>query len=322
MKLRRTQILSLVNQHYPSIGNIARIEELNPSGINSKNFLIITKKEKFILKQFLDDTTIQKMEKICKIMKYCTKKNIKISEPIHTIEKKFVIRKYRMYLIKYYDGKQCSCKNKEIRDLAKNLSLLHNELRKITPKYRFSRNNRGHKILNQNEILEIEKKIKRKQKLDIIDKQVIKRIDSFQEYSKQVSNFSYFHKTSKQQLIHNDLIPSNAIFKNNRLVAIIDFGSLQLGSIYDDLVYCSFRFIIKNTKNSRNIKNKIAIFLKNYEHKDFEKLEFNEYKMILLEIILKKISILIREKYVMKSNLWNRDFRKFIGFLEIYKLIS
>ena len=53
MKLRKKQILSLVNQYYPHIENIITIRELNESGINSKNFLIITENEKFVLKQFL-----------------------------------------------------------------------------------------------------------------------------------------------------------------------------------------------------------------------------------------------------------------------------
>ena len=33
-----------------------------------------------------------------------------------------------------------------------------------------------------------------------------------------------------------------------------------------------------------------------------------EYKVILLKIFLKKISFLIRERYLMKSNLWDKDY--------------
>ena len=247
MILRKKDIPILLNRYYPDIKDIIAVKELNSTSINSKNFVIITKKEKFVLKQFLGNISTITMEKICEITYHCRKKNIKISEPVYNIKKKFVIKKFRSYLLKYYEGKECSCNNNEIIDLAKNLALLHKELGKISNKYKFSTDRSKYRILTSNEILSIKKKIKRKQNLDTIDRKVMRKLDFIEECRNKIpSKF-----VSKQQLIHSDLIPSNIVFKNNQLTSIIDIDSLRIGNVRDDIVQCSFRFIIKNTKNTK-----------------------------------------------------------------------
>tara|TARA_B110000014_G_C20086298_1_gene568198 strand:+ start:338 stop:1309 length:972 start_codon:yes stop_codon:yes gene_type:complete len=322
MILKQQEIPRLLNQYYPDIKDIKSVRELNTKSINSKNFLIITEKEKFVLKQFLDDISSQKMEKICKIIKYCVKKNIKISEPIYNIKKKFVIQKYKMYLLKYYEGEECSCTNEQTMDLAKNLALFHKELGKISWKYKFSRNRKRYRILNKNEISDIRKKIKRKKNLDGIDKQIMKKLDFFEECKSQIPKKSTnFQKIKTIQFIHGDLIPSNVIFRNNEVNTIIDIGSLRLGSVYEDLVQSSFRFSIKNTNNIISIKNKILVFLENYNYKKFEQLKFEQYQIILLKLILEKISFIIRERYFYKSNLWIKDLSKYFKFLDLSKNI-
>ena len=311
-------VKNFLGSRYTDIGKIEKIKMLNTVGLNSRTFLIKTNKDEFLLKKFLDKTKPLEMERVCNILRFCIKHNQNVLEPILNVDKKFVDKKNRLYLTKYYHGKKFSSSPNEIINLAKNLSQLHKVLQKVPNSYYFIRDSSDYNLINHTEVKKIKGIIRNKKNKDKHDNLINARIDFLEDCILNTKDTPKHKTLLKKQFIHNDLNPDNILFQKDGTSVIIDFGSLKIGNIMSDVVFCSFRFSIYNTTSLKKIKKRILLFLENYKkNNNYGHLEFDEYIKILLKIILGKISFLLRQKYFQKSDLWTKEILKFFEQMEI-----
>jgi len=321
--LSEKEVIPIVKKEFPKMKEIKSIEKLNSSRKNSNNFLINTKYGKYVIRNFLDNIKSNEMEKICKSLEYCKKNKIKVSKPIKTKKGKFIENKNNIYLVKYVSGKEFSGNEKEIIDLAENIAKLHIVLSKIPKSYYFIKNNSKYKLLDKKELKKIKNLIQQKQNKDKYDNLIFDEISFIENCLVKLNVIPNTRNKIKKQFIHSDLNPENVIFNGGKVAAIIDFDSLRMGNVIEDIVQCSFRFAIFKSKSTVIIKRKILIFLEHYNKLNPIELNFDEYVLVMLKITLSKISFLTNQRYIHNSNLWINDLKKFISFAKIcQKLIQ
>jgi Ser/Thr protein kinase RdoA (MazF antagonist) len=314
--METNQIQEYFSENYPNLGTIKKISEINHNNINSNNFLILTTKKKYVLRIFSDQSPPIKTEKICEILNYCKKKGIKVSSPILNKNKKYVDPLKRIYLTNYEEGGKFNGNRDQLKDLAKNLALLHKCLSTNKINYNYRTNQKFYKILDLNEFKIIIKKIDKKKNLDSVDKKIMKNFEilkkSIEENSTAFQNVK--NKFKQKQLIHHDLHPDNVIFNNNKLQAIIDFNSMRKGFVIQDISFAFFRFI--NISKLKDIRKEKIIFIQTYIK--YNKIEIDEELVdeFFKYEILKRLSFIIRKKYFHNSVRWIKDFEKNIVYLK------
>lgn len=144
-------------------------------------------------------------------------------------------------------------------------------------------------------------------KLLCIKKQVVEEIN--------INNFTPF--LSKKDLVHGDFHNENLLFKDNKLVGIVDFELSHFGNRMEDIInfilfaFCNNEFSDKNLSHSKQ-------FLKEYyKESPFELAElkfgvdFNIYRFAS-SVVLEEI--LYKEKNMFFYELIKRDLQKFKYF--------
>jgi Ser/Thr protein kinase RdoA (MazF antagonist) len=283
---------------------------------NSKNYLVTTSNSKYVLHEFLDGSSIKKIETMCKILDYCYKKNSKVLKPLKNNQKKYVSNK-NFFMTYFYDGKHFEGKNIEILSIAKNLAILHKTLLNNKINYNFRLHQNYYHILKLSQLEQIFSNIEKKEKLnsfDLLYKQEINFLKStIHSFNQNLKHFKQYENS--KQLIHHDLHPKNVIFKNGKVNAIIDFSAMRKGNIFEDIAFSSYRFASnKNYKNQT--KNKIHVFLNEYVKYNDVKLNPNQLMFSLTKIFLERISLIIKMNYFSNKDSWNHDFKNHLIFLK------
>jgi len=314
-KIKKNLILD-----YPQINKIKKIDILSKKG-NSEIFLIHTTNEKFVLKYFLDNSKPEKIEKICKILDYCSNFS-KVEKAIINNKKNYVNSLNNYYLTKFYTGSMPNGTLKEMKDLTFQLSQFHKSLKNINIDFNYKTNLKLSSILKKSEIQNIYSNIIKKTNQTKFDKFFIKHfsfLTSSINFDFDLCKNSNLMKYPKQ-LIHDDLHQENLLFKNSKLTAIIDFSTLKKGNIIDDLSFCSLRFALIKNKKIVEINKSIKLFFKYYLNYNFiptkhlENLSFFQSHKIL-----HGLSFLIRNHYLNNQTFWDADFAKYIYLLKIVK---
>ena len=261
--MKSFKIKQYLENNYPVIGKVNKYEKLSGHNINSVNHLIYSQSGKYLLKQITDRSSSKKIEKICEILNFCYHKNVKVPKLIQRYDGKLVDRKRKITLSKFYSGNRFNGTVEEIKNLAKNVAILHKILRRYHGSFHYKTNEKFYKLLTLKELKKIQKKIeikKRRTKLDMMFLQnysFIKNciVENF-ETNKVIKKQRF-----KKQIIHSDLHPENAIFQNKKLVVILDFESIKSGRILEDLAFAACRFGCHNITSSYAIKKKIKQFV-------------------------------------------------------------
>lgn len=319
----REDLTNYFKKHYPQLGTILSISQLSHNNINSVNFLIKTKNKKFVLKFFIDKSTPEKMNKICKIMNFCTKHKIKVPQPIQNNKRKFIDNKRLLYLTKYIEGTKFSGTKKEINDAAKQIANLHNILKACPIQYNYRTKQKSFDLLSDKELKMIQKSI-RKKKRDKFDKIILKNINFISDSLIECRKFSKFltKYRKEKQLIHYDLHQNNILFQQHKVSAIIDFQYLRQGHKIQDVVFCAFR-LAEHNKGINEILNEIVFFINSYNKQNqLKKHEIESLSDTLGYEILSRLSYIIKERYFLNSDLKINDLQKFLKFLKIWKKIS
>jgi len=314
------EINEFYKKNYYNLGSIQNIKILDPNNINSDNYLITTKKIKYVLRKSLDNSNPKKLLQTCKILDFLTKNKVKVPKPIKNKKNNFFEKKELVYLTKYYEGRFFQGNIKEVKDIAKNLAQLHLSLEKNKISYNFQPYGKYFKILTDNEFRKIIKIIKKRSAKDTFDKKVSKNIDYLIEQSKIDCENTKFIKNLhlKSQLIHGDLHPKNVIFSKNKVGVILDFNTMKRGFKNEDVVFASFRFASQYTNDIKKILTSMQIFLKSYmSYNHLEESELNYSNYFLKNIILSRISFLLKKRYFENWNLWDKDFNKHFNSLKI-----
>jgi len=324
MLMKKNEVVEYLKNNYNNIGTIKNVRLLKSRQINSINYVVRSSKGQFILRNYTDGSPPEKIEKMCKILKICSKKN-KVPEPLKNTLDRYVNPKKKLFLTKYYNGHAFAGKNLEFSDVARNLAKLHKTLRNISIKYNYQTNSRFYKILSDSELKKIELKINQKKNKSKFDKVVYNEIKILSKYLKKYQKTLKKIKRldSKKQLIHHDLHSENIIFGKSKVVVIIDFNSMRKSFIIDDIVFTSFRLALKNSHSVVEIKNKIQLFLKIYQQfNNIDVKQLRNIKFFLLNKILERLSYILRKRYFANSDLWSSDFRKYIKFLKLVHKID
>ena len=192
--MKISEISKFLQDNYSFFGKNIGIKTLDQKESNNQNFLISSKKEKFVLHIINENIRATQIEKICKILKFCNDEGAKVQLPIKNTKGKFVNEKLFAYLTRYTDGKPSSGKNSELINLAKHLAKLHSVLAKCKIPYTFRMNRSFYQILDQKEIKKIKNIINKKSKKNVFDKNVSKNQFSYCAalYAKQLNHCIHY----------------------------------------------------------------------------------------------------------------------------------
>jgi len=211
---------------------------------------------------------------------------------------------------------------KEIKDLSKNIAILHMILAKNRIKYNFRPSKVNYNILTQQEFQIIKKKIKNKDIKSSFDFHVLKNLAFLSKCSLTNLNSEIYHK-AKKQLIHHDLHPGNIIFNRNNMTAILDFSSMRKGLVIEDIAFAAFRFAMESTKSPQQINRRIKLFIENYKmHNDINEYYLNYIDYYFKRETLRRICFILRKKYFANSDIWSSDFQKQIKLLKLSSKIK
>ncbi len=315
------KIKEILSKNY-DLKNIKKISVIPHTDINSLNYLIQTKKEKFVLHNFKDDSQPEKLEKICLILNHCKKHGCHVTYPVKNNRKLYVNKKHRIYLTKFQPGEIYNKTNYQLSTFAESLSILHQTLAGIPFDYMYKTNQSFYKILTIDDLKKIRNLIVSKPNKNNFDKKflqnflLIKKSINFIKSLPQKGKF-------KKQLIHHDLHPHNVIFYKNSVGAILDFHSLRKGMVMQDVSFAAFRFAEYKNNNIKNLIKKIVYFLEKYnENNSLSYDEIIHFNIFLELEILSRLSYILKKNYFTNSFRWNVDLDKFLKFLHLINLIK
>ena len=320
------EINSHLQLNYSKVGKFSDVTILKHNNINSTNYLCKTKNEQYVLHHFTDGSDPIKIEKICRILEFCSKNKIKVIKPIRNDHHFYVNNKEWTYLTKYYIGEAYHGRSSELKDVAKNLALLHKTLG--YSKYRLSQTQSTinlYKLLNLKELKKIKQMIIIKKHRQRIDNSILVHLDFLAEQFLLLKKYDHIISKIKfkRQLIHRDLHPRNIIFKKNKVHAILDFNDLATGKLIEDISFACFRFSIDKSTSIREIIQKIELFLKTYNNNNRINIQnFIHMKYFFTREVLRRISYICRTRYFLNGDNWSSDFTKLVRFLKLADSIS
>ena len=310
----------LIHNYYPFLRKTNIIPLKKGNNTNSKNYLLTNTDKKYVLKILPDKSYPYRINKICQILQYCIENNNYVLEPVANKKKSYFTVELNGYLTKYYPGQTYRAKQGELQDVSRNIAYLHKTLLKCPINFNYKPNNSYYKILKKSELNTIKRIIQNKKFKTKFDIYLTKNIPALQY---QFKNFKIMNKTIKKkklrkQLIHYDLQPSNVIFKNNEVQAIIDFDAMRKGYLIEEVAFSSFRFSSFNNNSTIMIANKLRLFLKKYVLiNPLTKEERKCYFFFLRKNILEKISYILKKYYFVTDKSWSSDINKNIEFLKL-----
>lgn len=310
--------------NYSNLGKIETVKTLRHDNINSINFLVQTSSRKYVLRNFTDESTPQKIEKVCHILNFGLKNKIKVAQPIKFKKNYYVDKKNRIFLTKFYPGKIFSGDQKEFLDLAKQLALLHKVLNKNKTSFRYSIKS-TYQTLTEAELKKINIQIKKQPSKDSSDKLILTNMEFLKEliHSNSKITKNILKKNFGMQLIHSDLHIKNVIFNKKKVSVLLDFNSMRNGYKMNDIAFTGFRFASFNTNKLNLIQMNIKKFVDEYTlYNNVNQNQLEYFSGFLQNNILGRLSYIIRKRYLEKSNLWIKDLKKHLNSLKLITLME
>lgn len=301
MYSKNNDIGEIIAKNFSCIGDIKKIKTINHNDINSKNFLIYSKKSKYVLK-FLNNNQQKRNKQIQRILYSANQNGIKVAIPIkdqsnHALQD--------VVLSKFYHGKSFSGSIQELESFAYELAKLHKFLKKCKVNLQEDANIRTYDLLSSNEISRIKRKIEYNSNVNKIDMLVKRKLEFLQQVNKIHSEFKRKRKKFDEQLIHNDLHIDNIIFFKKDISVILDFYFMKRGTILEDISYSALRLSEQTSKNFKNVEKMVNLFINRYSRYN----EINQNELLNLSYFLSKNSLarinhILRNRYFHNSNSW------------------
>lgn len=291
----KTEIAKLLSEYYGA-SNIIEIKQVDEWEKMSNNYLIVSKHggsiTRNLLRRHILITDSKKLEFMEKISMYLVSEGIPTPYVIPAVNgNNHLFSKGHMWqLFEFIPGNHFRGTSVELKDIAKNIALIHKAFYKIPFEVELlekeMRSSKGWKNL-----FELAKKDKTELgKLvagysgylsDMVDK-----IDSI--YQPEVRNM---------QAVHGDLHPQNTIYRNGRIAAILDFADMGLSERMRDVGNACHRFVrqfvvYQDKAWQKEFPRGMGLFLKNYS--ELYPITREELKLIpalMLDDILRKIYI-------------------------------
>jgi len=250
-------------------------------GYLSNNRIISNKKQKFFLKQYHPEYTIEKVNDIFKVSEFFSSKNLPIIMPIKNNLKQLYFQIdsdiYALFLfVESNTVDRHHIKKENIISLAETLAKIHLLSSKGIPIQIDRYQNIANKEKFLNNYGKIMNVLKSKSELDEFDRLVLKHIEhkkvlvekSLDEDNQSIS--IYFN-----HLLHGDYHEKNMFFdKLGNVEYIFDLDSTKIGNRLSELIR-SMDYICFDTYNEKNLE-KVKLYINTYkkiypfDKKDFE----------------------------------------------------
>ena len=290
MKRIPENLTTILEEAHPKIGKIQRIKELPHTNINSVNYLLKTKKGKFVLKH--DRVTKHaSLENMARVLAFCAKQGARVTVPVKMKSGKYAGRN-GFILYRFVKGKPFSGNALQRNAVAKELAKLHLALAKYPAPFPSRRPYaRLYRPLSPKEL---------------------KKMPILFQISRELKKARFPHK--QPQLIHGDIQPGNVLFRKNQVACILDFGGMHRGLKMRELGFAAFRFALASSSTASTLKQQVMRFAKAYgaSHVSFEELRLQ----FLAETFARVSYILSQQKETGKSA-WARDLKKHLRFLRL-----
>ena len=302
MQPKKDHIEKIIIENFSYIGDIKKIETINHNDINSKNFLISSKKSKYVLK-FLKNNQQKRNKQIQRILYKANQNGIKVAIPIKNESKRKIPDD--VILSKFYNGKTFSGSVQELESFAYELAKLHKFLKKSRVILQEDANIQTYEVLSPKEITKIKRKIGQKSNPNKIDNMIKRRLEFLQQINKIHSEFKRKRKKFGEQLIHNDLHTDNIIFFKKNISVVLDFYFMKRGTILEDVSYSALRLSEQTGKNFKNVEKMVNLFINTYSK--YNKINQNEllnFNYFLSKNSLARINHILRNRYFHNSNSW------------------
>ncbi|MCK4552957.1 phosphotransferase [Candidatus Pacearchaeota archaeon] len=266
MKLTKKEAQRISEEYF--LGEIKKMEKLE-GGRNNLNYLIKTKKGKYVIRIIQNKQNRERELIQLKVLKFLQEKNFpyEVPIPIKNREKKVFSnwKKYLLWVYSFIEGKTIDERKilsiNKIKEIAKVLAIYHKQIRKFQIK-NLRKNNPPKFYLQEYS------KLKKKSVKNKIDKYFLNNEEFFVRFIKRINSLK---KTGEELIVHTDLSQKNIIFKNQKIVGIIDFEVWDVAPKILDIAYTS-EYCCKTKKGSS--KKRLNIFLEEYKkHNKLTKIE-------------------------------------------------
>lgn len=257
MKLTKLQAQHISKLY--SIGNFQSIKEIKGGSLNY-NFLLLTDKGSYVVRILGKKLTPDKIKTKSlefKVLTTLYKKEFPYAIPVPILSNKKTylskLKEKNYWVYQYLQGEPSLHLNTaRIKSIAKALATYHSYVTEIkNPKL----NNNPFSMDWLKEKYTIMEKVIPMNKTDRLMK---KNFDFFNTIMTRINNVSY---TKNQIPIHGDLGVDNVLWKNNTLVAILDFDNIEIEPrIIDIANSINYTCFVNNKLN----KKRLNLFLKEY----------------------------------------------------------
>lgn len=278
MKLTKKEAEKVVELY--NLGEL-RGFELNPNGNVNYNFDFRTLKGDYMVRLLGHKMSKWKEERLdleFGFLNFLNDKKFPYAVPCPLKNKNgnfvFKLNENYLWVYKKIPG-EVNCKSLKIQEVAKALAILH----KFAKKFKLNPKEKYYDIdWLFSKYSEIREKVSKLKKINEIDKLVVENLDLFEFALKRIIKMNY---RKEIMLTHSDFGAHNLLFKENKVIGILDFDNLGVNPKVKEIAYPMQRLCFINNKLD---KKKMNQFLKEYEK--VIKLTKKEKDMILPMMVL------------------------------------
>ncbi len=272
MKLSKKEIKEIAEKY--NLGNVIKVKVISGGWVNH-NYNFKTDQGNFVVRVLGRELTIKRRKRLFlefKVLNYLNKNSFpyEIPNPLYSTKDNYLekVNKKNIWVYKTINGKVVRSLNKaQLKNMVHSLAYYHKHIKGFPLKNKKEKNET---IGLKNKFIEM-KNVKPKNKSDIL---MLKNLDMMIQILEKVKSKKF---EENLLLIHLDYHKKNILFKDDKVIGILDFENLTLAPRIRDIAY-----LIKATVNYG--KNK---FIKkaNYIIREYDKinpLSKNEKNDILL----------------------------------------
>ena len=229
-------------------------------GLVNNNFDIETNKGNFIIRILghgFAEWKKQKLQLEFKVLNYLTKKNFpyEIPVPIKNLKNNYVltINKKNLWVYKKLNGRSIKQINpKKFKEVVKVLALYDKYIQGFKVKYNKQFYDLSWLLSKYNSMKKVEPKNK-------LDKIMLKDVNLYDKWLRHIMKITF---PGKMIATHSDVMPSNLLFRGDKITALLDFENIEIAPRIKDVANTIERICI----DKHNLdKKKMRLFLKEYE---------------------------------------------------------
>lgn len=265
MNLSKKEIEDILSDW--NLGKLKKFKKAE-KGVVNHNWLITTTKGKYVLRGLVFFRKRKDVNFELKYSNYLKNKKFpyKIPAPIPTKNKKLFIKigKNYFWVYKFIEGRIIKKFNKShLKEVAKMMALYHKIIENSKLKNRRGKGYAFTKEILLEEINKFLKMIKNKAKIDKKDKIFLKESSILIPLLKSLDG-KEFNKLKKYPL-HRDINPENTVWKNGKLIGIIDFETVsEINSTIMKDIVVMIQYSCREDRSKIDL-NLFKFFLKEYK---------------------------------------------------------